>query len=130
MYRSRWGNKFYFPAERDVFVYFAPVANADGSSTVSPTGKIKVRTWYTKQPKQDNIDDVLYTLVAPRPVGTPQVQIDQDLELGHPDSEIMNGQTSETKNGEIDDNSNQLKYNTSVKVTWDGKDVPDGPWLD
>lgn len=42
----------------------------------------------------------------------------------------MNGQTSETKNGEIDDNSNQLKYNTSAKVTWDGKDVPDGPWLD
>lgn len=87
VYRSRWGNKFYFPAERDIFVTFAPVGNADGSSTKSPIGKIKIRTWYTKQIMQESIDDVLYTLVAPRPVGTPQVPLNDATENGH--SEII-----------------------------------------
>ena len=46
VYRSRWGQKFYIPADWDVFVYFSPLKNADNSNTKSMSGLLKLRAVY------------------------------------------------------------------------------------
>ena len=49
VYRSVWGMSFLVPAESDILINFKPIRNSviDGEQRPqSPTGKVRMRTWY------------------------------------------------------------------------------------
>lgn len=47
VYDAKFSQKFFFPADNEVLVEYAPIKNTDGS--ISPQGRFKVRAWWLKE---------------------------------------------------------------------------------
>jgi len=58
IYKVTFGRKFYIPAEFDIFVSFAPIANSPSSTfTESPSGKLRFRSKVVLTVTSIHLDD-------------------------------------------------------------------------
>ena len=68
IYRSYFGYQYLIPAEYDILLNFKPIAYWAGSKikNQSPTGQVKLRTWYQKEIKSQQQENV-WIVKTPRP---------------------------------------------------------------
>jgi len=127
MYRSRFGNIFYIPAEKDVLISFAPVKNIDDNvGIISMSGKIRLRTWYQPEFNETTRNDPAVTVV-------PRAFV-KNLPTNTSSNTTENSTTLTNETAIIEEElDNQVLIETdpnSTKVNWDGEEIPEGPWID